>query len=194
MVIHSACIGVNSNSLGTSLVGVPQTQSTNSTGRHGPHTVHRVLFTDWADSGRSNQGTGYANICHCRCVRHVILFVHNCPRCKQAARVDNIDTSSTRFWRPLSNVMITWCTATGHLWSTELSWQGNVWTLLQTVPSDIGASSTQEDLRQQPWAAHATEERLGINWFQVLVLNRRTEYVVPANDIWKDPNEVDQCD
>ncbi len=27
--------------------------------------------------------------------------------------------------------------------------------LLQTVPSDIGASSAQEDLRQQPWVAHA---------------------------------------
>ncbi len=52
-------------------------------------------------------------------------------------------------------------------------------TLLQTVPSDIGASSAQEDFRQQPWAAHATEERLGRNRFQVLVLNRCTKYVVP---------------
>jgi hypothetical protein len=48
MVIHIACTGANSNSdsLGTSLVGVPQTQSTSSTDRHGPHTVHRVLFND----------------------------------------------------------------------------------------------------------------------------------------------------
>ncbi len=66
--------------------------------------------------------------------------------------------------------------------------------LLQTVPSDIGTSLAQEDLWQQPWAAHAIEERLGKNRFQVLVLNRRTEYVLPANDIWKDPSEVDQCD
>jgi hypothetical protein len=194
MVIHSACTGANSNSLGTSLAGVPQTQSTSSTGRHGPHTVHRVLFTDWASSGRLDQGTGYANICHCRCVRHVILFVHNCLRCKQAARVDNIGTLSTRLWRPLSNVAITWRTAIGHSWSTEVSWQGNVWTLLQTIPSDIGASSAQEDLWQQPWAAHAIEERLGRNRFQVLVLNWRTEYAVPANDVWKDLSEVDQCD
>ncbi len=194
MVIHSACTGANSNSLGTFLAGIPQTQSTGSTDRHGPHTMHRVLFNDWADSGHSDQGIGYANICHCRCVRHVILFVHNCPRCKQAARVDNTDTSSTRFWRPRSSVAITWRIATGHSWSTEASWQGNVWTLLQTVPSDIGVSSAQEDLRQQPWAAHAIEECLRRNRFQVLVHNRRTKYVVPANDVWKDPNEVDQCD
>jgi len=43
--------------------------------------------------------------------------------------------------------------------------------------------STQEDLRQQPWAAHATEERLGRNRFQVFVLNRHTKYAVPANDV-----------
>ncbi len=194
MVIHSACIGANFNSLGTSFVGIPQTQLTSSINRHGPHTVHQVLFNDWASLGRSDQGTCYANICHCRCVRHVILFVHNCLRCKQAALVDNTGTSSIRFWRPRSSVVITWHTATGHSWSIEASWQGNVWTLLQTVPSDIGFSSAQEDLRQQPWAAHATEEHIGRNWFQVLVLNRRTEYAVPANDVWKDPNEVDQCD
>ncbi len=194
MVIHSACTGANSNSLGTSLVGVPQTQSTSSTDRHGPHIMHRVLFNDWAGLGRSDQGTSYANICHCPCVRHVILFVHNCPRCKQVAWVDNTGTSSTRFWKPRSSVAITWCTTTGHSWSTEASWQGNVWTLLQTVPSDIGVSSAQEDLRQQPWAAHATEKCLGRNWFQVLVLNRCTKYVVLANDVWKDPSEVDQCD
>jgi len=66
--------------------------------------------------------------------------------------------------------------------------------VLQMVPSDIGASSAQEDLGQQPWATHATKERLRKNRFQVLVLNRRTEYAVPANDVWKDPSEVDQCD
>jgi len=147
MVIHSACTGANSNSLGTSLAGVPQTQSTSSTNRHGPHTVHRVLFNDWAGSDRSDQGTGYANIFHCRCVRHVILFVHNCPRCKQATWVDNTGTLSIRFWRPRSSVAITWRTTIGHSWSMEASWQGNVWMLLQTVPSDIGASSAQEDLR-----------------------------------------------
>jgi len=145
--------------------------------------MHRVLFNDWTGSSRSNQGIGYANICHCRCVCHVILFVHNYPRCKQDVQIDNTDTSLTRLWRPQSSVVITWRTTTGHSWSTEAYWQGNVWTLLQTVPSDIGASSAQEDLRQQPWAAHATEERLGRNWFQVLVLNRCTEYVVPANDV-----------
>jgi len=193
MVIHSACTGVNSNNMGTSLVGVSQTQSTSSIDRHGPHTVHQVLFNDWAGSGRSDQGTSYANICHCRCVRHVILVVHNCPRCKQAARVDNTGTSSTRFWRPRSSVAITWHITIGHPWSTEASWQRNVWTLLQTIPFDIGTSSAQEDLRQQPWAAHATEEYLGRNWFQVLVLNQRIEYVVLANDVWKDPSEVDQC-
>jgi len=193
MVIHSACTGANFNSLGTSLAGVRQTQSTSSTDRHGLHTMHWVLFNDWAGSGRSNQGTGYANIFHCRCVRHVILFVHNCPWCKQAVRVDNTGTSLTRLWRPRSNVAITWRTATGHSWNTEASWQGNVWTLLQTIPFDIGVLSAQKYLRQQPWAAHATEKCLGRNRFQVLVLNRCMEYVVPANDIWKDPNEVDQC-
>jgi hypothetical protein len=153
MVIHSACTGANSNSLGTSFAGVPQIQSTSSTDWHGPHIVHRVLFNDWTGSGRSDQGTSYANIFHYRCVGHVIFFVHNCLRCKQAARVDNTGTLSTWFWRPRSSVAITWRTTPGHSWNTKASWQGNVWTLPQTVPSDIGASSAQEDLRQQPWAA-----------------------------------------
>jgi len=35
--------------------------------------------------------------------------------------------------------------------------------LLQTVPFDIGALSAEENLQQQPWATHATEERFGRN-------------------------------